>query len=217
MNREHVSDATGDPWLVRVRIIVIAIGFALVGAASGDIFDQTQWVVVVAPLPAAAVTLALVGRPLPWRLAGDGLAILFGVVGTVMVAGGSADDVGAAFTSGFRGLLSTEWPSPTRPDLLGTVAAVLAVTCAASTDIATRRRFHLLGLLPLLVAYLGVVALSAPHGVTWSWLVGLTIVSTTFALLRNDGTFTERQARLPVGDERRHDFLRQEHRAQRTV
>jgi hypothetical protein len=192
VNLEPVTDAATDPWLLRARIVVLAVGFALVGLAAGDIFDTTEWVLVVAPLPAAAVALVVATRSPLWRVAGAVGAVLLAVVGAVTVADGSANDVVAAFTSGFQGLLSTDWPSPTRADLLGTVAAVLATTCAVGSEIAGRRRFHLLGLLPLLLAYLGVVALSAPHGVTWAWLVGLTVVSTTFALLRNDGTLAER-------------------------
>ncbi len=122
--------------------------------------------------------------------------MLLAVVVVVTVADGSVGDVVRAFTSGPQGLLSTDWPSPDRPDLLGTVAAALATLCAISAEIAARRRFHLLGLLPLLLAYLAVVALSAPLGVTWSWLIGLAAVSIVFALLRNDGTFSDRMVLL---------------------
>ena len=182
----------GDARLVRARIAVITVGFALVGAAAGGIFDQPDWTLVIAPLPAAVVAMALVGRSVLARLAGACVAVLLAVVVTVTVAGGSASDVGSAFTSGVQGLLSTDWPSPLRPDLLGSVAAALATLAAISAEIVTRRRFHLLGLLPMLLAYVGVVALSAPHGVTWIWLIGLAVVSIVFALLRNDGTLAER-------------------------
>jgi transglutaminase-like putative cysteine protease len=192
MNRPHVDAASNGTWLVRVRITVLALGFALLGAASGDIFDRFQWTLVVAPVPAAAVAFMLVGRRAIWRLAGAAVATLLAVVGAVTIASGSAGDVVDAFTSGIQGLLSTDWPSPAQPDLLGTVAGALAASCAVGSEIATRRRFHLLGLLPLLLAYLAVVALSAPHGVTWSWLVGLAAVSIAFALLRNDGTLADR-------------------------
>jgi hypothetical protein len=185
-------DRPVDRRLARARIIVVAIGFALVGAAAGGIFDQDEWTLVVAPLLAAAVALALLGRPALARVAGAGAAVLLAVVVAVATAGGSIGDVTGAFTSGLQGLLSTEWPSPDRPELLGTVAAVLATMCAISAEIAGRRRFHLLGLLPLLLTYVAVIALSAPLGVTWTWLVGLTAVSIAFALLRNDGTLGER-------------------------
>ena len=183
---------TNDRWLLRIRIMTIAVGFTIVGAAAGDIFDQSEWTLVIAPLPAAAVAVALVARPTLARAAGAAAAVLLAVGLTVAVAGGSAGDIVRAFTSGIQGLLSTDWPSPEQPDLLGAVAAALATACAISAEIATRRRFHLLGLLPLLMVYLGVVALSAPLGVTWSWLIGLAAVSLVFALLRNDGTLAER-------------------------
>ena len=136
------TDATTarDAWLVRARIAVIAVGFALVGAAAGDIFDQPDWTLVVAPLPAAVVAMALMGRSVLARLAGACVAVLLAVVVTVTVAGGSASDVASAFTSGVQGLLSTDWPSPLRPDLLGSVAAVLATLAAISAATASLRR-----------------------------------------------------------------------------
>jgi hypothetical protein len=181
-----------DPRLARARIIVVSIGFAVVGVAAGGIFDQDEWTLVVAPLPAAAVAVTLLGRPALARVAGASAAVLFAVVVAIAAAGGSIVDVTRAFTSGPQGLLSTDWPSPDRPELLGTVAAALATMCAISAEIAARRRFHLLGLLPLLLTYVAVIALSAPLGVTWTWLAGLTAVSIAFALLRNDGTLGDR-------------------------
>ena len=181
-----------DPRLARARIIVVSIGFAVVGAAAGGIFDRDEWTLVVAPLPAAAVAATLLGRHALARAAGAGAAVLLAVVVAVTAAGGSLGDVARAFTSGPQGLLSTDWPSPDRPELLGTVAAALATMCAISAEIAARRRFHLLGLLPLLLTYVAVIALSAPLGVTWTWFVGLSAVSIAFALLRNDGTLSDR-------------------------
>jgi hypothetical protein len=181
-----------DPRLGRTRIIVVSIGFAVVGAAAGGIFDQEEWTLVVAPLLAAAVAVTLIGRPALARAAGAAAAVLLAVVIAVTTTGGSIGDVTRALTSGPQGLLSTDWPSPDRPELLGSVAAALATMCAISAEIAARRRFHLLGLLPLLLAYVAVIALSAPLGVTWIWLIGLTAVSVAFALLRSDGTLSDR-------------------------
>ena len=185
-------DPPVDSRLARARIFVVSFGFAVVGAAAGGIFDRDEWTLVVAPLPAAALAVTLLGRPALARAAGAGAAVLLAVAIAVTAAGGSFGDVTRAFTSGPQGLLSTDWPSPDRPELLGTVAAALATMCAISAEIAARRRFHLLGLLPLLLTYVAVIALSAPLGVTWSWLVALTAVSVAFALLRNDGTFGDR-------------------------
>ena len=193
---EPAANRLADPRLARARIIVVSVGFAIVGAAAGGIFDQDEWTLVVAPLPAAAVALTLLGRPALARAAGAGAAVLLAVVIAIAAAGGSIGDITRAFTSGPQGLLSTDWPSPERPELLGTVAAALATMCSISAEIAARRRFHLLGLLPLLLTYVAVIALSAPLGVTWTWLVGLTAVSVAFAVLRNDGTLSDRMVLL---------------------
>ncbi len=189
---EAEVDTTNDLWLARVRIGVIAMGFAIVGVAAGGIFDRNDWTFLVAPLLPAAMAAIVVGRSAVARVSGAAASVLLGTVVTIAVAGGAAGDLVRAFTSGLQGVLSTDWPSPARADLLGTIAAALATTCAVSAEIAARRRFHLLGLLPLVLAYLGVVALSAPLGVQWWSLVGIAASSIAFALLRNDGPLGDR-------------------------
>ena len=165
-----VSDETlAEPsgfGLARLRIVVIAVGFAIVGAAAGGVFDRTHWTLVVAPILPATVAVILVGaRPL-LRLCGAAAAVATAVILAVTVAGGSVDDVIGAFTSGVQGLLSTDWPSPSQPDLIATMAAGIATSCAVGAELAARRRFHLAALVPLLLAALAVVALSAPLGLS---------------------------------------------------
>ena len=182
--------------LARLRAVVLLIGYMFVGAASAAIFDEFHVELVVAPVPVAMVGLALIGRrPLARVPAAIG-AIALTVTVTVLAAGGSLDDVSAAFSSGVQGLLSTDWPSPASPELIGTVVAVIATACAISLELAGHRRFHLLPLAPLIGAYVGVVALSSPRGVEWLWLVLLGVVSTLFALLRDDGTVYDRLTSL---------------------
>lgn len=181
-----------DRWLERSRIGVIAIGFAVVGVAAGGIFDRSDWTLVVAPLVPAVVAALVVGKSAVARAGGAVASVLLAAVVTVAVASGSAGDVVRAFTSGLQGVLSTDWPSPARADLRGTIAVALATTCAVSSEIAARRRFHLLGLLPLVSVYLVVVGLSAPLGVRWWSLVGIATISIAFALLRNDGPLGDR-------------------------
>jgi hypothetical protein len=95
-----------DVRLARARIIVITVGFVLVGAASGGIFDRAEWALAIAPLPATAAAFTLVRRPAFARLAGAGVAVLLAVVLTIAIAGGTAGDVVRSFTSGIQGLLS---------------------------------------------------------------------------------------------------------------
>lgn len=181
-----------DLRLARARIAIVALGFAVVGAAAGGIFDRTEWMLVVAPLIVANAAGLLVARQPLARLGGAIGSIVVAVALTVVVAGGTPQDIVSAFTSGVQGLLSTEWPSPAQPDLLGTVAAIVATGCAISAEVAARQRFHLTALLPLVASHLVVVALSSPLGVRWLWLVLLGGVMIVFALLRTDGTLLDR-------------------------
>ena len=192
MSDPHRIDSNDDLLLARVRIGLIAVGFAVVGVAAGGIFDRNDWTLAVAPLLPAAVAAIVARRSAATRAGGAIASVLLATAVTAVVAGGTPSDVVRAFTSGLQGLLSTDWPSPPRADLLGTIAAALATACAVSAEVTSRRRFHLLGLLPLVLASLGVVALSAPLGVTWWSLVGIGTVSIAFALLRNDGSLGDR-------------------------
>jgi transglutaminase-like putative cysteine protease len=178
------------------RVAVLLIGFAVVGAAAGAIFDQSLWVLVVAALPPSVAAVALLGRSAPLRLVGAAAGIGLATGIAVVSEGGGVAALIDAFSSGPQGLLSTEWPSPLRPDLIGAVAAAIATATAIADELAGRRRFHLLALLPLIVTYVAVVGLSAPKDVTWWPLVLLAVTATTFAALRPTGTLHDRLALL---------------------
>ncbi|TFH20205.1 MAG: hypothetical protein E4H05_02900, partial [Acidimicrobiales bacterium] len=182
--------------LARVRIAILFIGYLIVGAAAGGIFDHFEWELIGAPVLPTVAALLLVGRSGPLRALGAGTAIVMSVVLAVILGGGGAGDIIDAFTSGIQGLLSTDWPSPTRSDLIGAVVAVAATSTAVSDELAIRRRSHLLPLLPLLLCYLGVIALSAPQGVVWRWLILLGVVAAIFAMFRNEGTLHDRMVLL---------------------
>ena len=164
----------------------------ILGATAQGVFDHFEWVLVAAPILPAVAAVLVVTQRLAIRAVAAIAAISVTIMGSILAANGGTADLGEALTSGVQGLLSTEWPSPTRPELVGAVVAVIATAMAVSAESATRRRFHLLPLLPLILTYLGVVALSAPLGTRWWWLALLASVSTLFALLRNDGTLHDR-------------------------
>ena len=172
--------------------MVLLVGYVTVGAAASGIFDQFEWALLVAPVVPTIAAITLVGRHGAVRAVGAAAAIIGSVVIAVVANSGGTSDVLDAFTSGVQGLLSTDWPSPDLADLIGTVVAVIATATAISDELAARRRFHLLPLLPLLLCYLATVALSSPRGITWSWLIPLGAVATLFAMLRNDGTLHDR-------------------------
>lgn len=165
------------------------------------IFDRTILVLPATALPVTGVSMFVVARTTIVRLVLVVAAIVASVLAAVVVEGGAVGDSTAGLGSGVQDLLSTEWPSPATARLIGTVVAVLAVACAVSLELARHRRFHLLPLLSLIVTYVAAVAVAAPGGVEWIWLVLLGVIATAFAALRNDGTLRDR-AVLLAGERR---------------
>lgn len=195
------SNSSGSTGLSRVRIGVLFIAYTISGTAAGAIFDSLEWSLLIAPLAPTIAALVLATRAFPLRLLSAGASIVASVAIAVWLTNGSASDVVDAFTAGPQRLLSTDWPSPARPDLIGTVAATLAIATALSAELATRRRWHLLPLLPLFVTYVAIVAMSAPAGVNLVWPLALAATSAIFATLRNEGSLGERL--MLLGGERR--------------
>lgn len=186
------GDEAPDRALSTARITVLMIGFAVVGAAAGAIFDRSLWVLVLAAVPPSVAAAALLDRPVLFRMFGAAAGIGLATGIAVVSEGGDVAAFVDAFSSGPQGLLSTEWPSPLRPDLVGAVAAVIATATAIADELAVRRRFHLLALLPLILTYVAVVGLSAPNGVAWWPLIALAATTTTFAALRPAGSLHDR-------------------------
>lgn len=187
------SETPANPHgLTRLRIVLLFVGYVVIGAASAAIFDQFQWALVGAAAPVTVAALVFVGWSSLVRTVIAAVAIAATVAIVVVVTGGGFGDFIDAFSSGIQGLLSTEWPSPASSELIATVAAVIATACAISAELAAHRRFHLLPLVPLVVAYVGVVGLSAPRGIQWTGVILLGAVSTCFALLRDDGSLHDR-------------------------
>ncbi len=187
-----VGPAAATHGLARIRMFVLLAGYLTVAAAACGIFDQFEWSILLAPVLPAVAAIALVGRHVALRTLAAVAAVIAAVVVSVVANSGAAGDVVDALTSGAKGLLSTDWPSPDRADLIGTVVAVIAAATALSVELAGRRRFHLLPLVPMLVCYVAAVGLSSPRGVDWTSLVVLGVASTLFALIRNDGTLHDR-------------------------
>ena len=182
---------------VRARIGILLVAYLVVGATACGIFDRVEPALILAPVLPGLGALVFAARTGTFRvLSSLSATVLTGVI-AVLVAGGEASDIVDAFTAGFQGLLSTEWPSPHRPELIGTVALAIAAATALSSELATRRRFHLLPLAPLLMTYAGALALSAPLGVNWLSLIALCLLSTVFATIRNEGSLRDRLVTAP--------------------
>lgn len=167
-----------------LRVVLVAALGAVVSIAAGDVFDAREWALLIVPAAVGLVGLVLVGRSRLTQAAGAVVAVIGSVIAVAFLAGGDLDDARDAFTAGPQRLLTTEWPSPSRPDLLATVAVGTALLFALATALAKSARLHLSPLLPILVAYSLVVALSAPGGARLGWLLPLGVLAVLFALFR---------------------------------
>lgn len=174
--------------LTRLRLGVLAAMYVVLGAASGGVFDRFVWTLIVVPLLPIGLVWLTARRSVWTRSAAAVGGVLVAIGLAVAVAGGTAGDVATVFASGVRRLLSTEWPSPYRPVLVGTVAGGLAVGAALSAVIASARRWHLLPLLPVTLTYISIIALSSPLGVRpWSLAV-ICLLAFVFATLHDEGS-----------------------------
>jgi hypothetical protein len=178
--------------LVRLRIALIGAAFVVLGGMACGIFDSVEWALIVTPVLPVVVVGLLARRGPVLRTVGAVIAIVAAAAIAVASTGGTFDDLADVFTAGPQRLLSTEWPSPVRSDLIGTVAAGLAFLASGAALVTTWRRWHLLPLSAVLVAYVGVVALSSPLGFRPLALVALCGIGIIFATLRADGTVHER-------------------------
>ena len=100
-------------------------------------------------------------------------------------------------------MLSTDWPSPDRPDLVGTIAVGLALTTAIAAELARRTRLHLAPLVPVLLGHIGVIALSAPTGLRLRWIAPLAVLAIMLAALRPGAGIALRERLMLLRGERR--------------
>lgn len=170
----------------RLRVLVTAaIGLLLVVVASGA-FDGLRWPLFASVPIVGGVALLLANQRVVVRIAGGIVSVAAGVAATVLLAGGSAGDTWRAIVHGPRQLLTTEWPSPALPSVIGAVALLVAATTAVAADLAGRSRLHLAPLAALAVGWIASIAIGAPlRPPVWALAAGggLAIV---LALLRHD-------------------------------
>lgn len=184
-----------------VRLLAIGLMMSIVALWAGDVFDQRVWTILVASVVPTLVAIVVLGRR--WYLTAPAmlLGVLASVAAAALLEGGGFDDVTAPFGPGLQRMLSTEWPSPVRPDLVATIVLILAVATAISAELAERRRLHLAPLAPIALASIAVIALSAPRGAAVGWPIALAAVAAAFAAIGSIGPLGDR-LRLLRGERR---------------
>lgn len=178
--------------VIRLRLVIIGAMGLVVAFAAGDVFDQIRWELLIAPGAVVLVMLGLIRRHPVVRVIGAVVAVVGAVAAVALIAGGDLTDVRTAFTSGPQRLLSTDWPSPARSDLLATTAMGLATLVWVSAELARAQRLHLVPLIPIGVAQVLVIALSSPKGPGLHWLLPLGLLAVVFALFKPELNLRER-------------------------
>ncbi len=171
-------------WLLRSRTILITLMLVVVAAAASDVFDRSIRWLLFAPVATGGLGIVAAGRGWGVRVGAAVGGVAASSLVVAIATGGGPTDAAEAFGAGPRRLLTTEWPSPDRPDLVATVAALVAIATAAATELARHRRLHLLPLVPVALAHVAVIGLSAPAGVRLRWVAVLGILAIAHATLR---------------------------------
>ena len=182
--------------LLRLRMVVAATIMALIAVVAGGIFDRIEWSLLLAVAVPTVAAIVVNGRRRLIRFPVAVVGVVLGLVAVVVAQGGSSGDVGDAVVSGTQGLLTTEWPSPLRVDLVGTVGLYLAVATALAVSMAGRPRWHLLPLAPATLAFVGAVGLSAPLGPRLVWLLPLGLLGALLAAFRPGNGLADQWALL---------------------
>ncbi len=165
-------------------MVLVAAMMAVLSVVAGNIFDRHIWWLLIAVGLPALMSISVRDFANVIRFIVAVLGIGASVTIIVFATGGQASDVVDALTAGTQRLLSTDWPSPDRPALIGTVALLLAIPTATAVELAGRREWHLLALTPVVVAGALVTALGAPSGEQMVWLIPIGLLTATFATLR---------------------------------
>lgn len=183
----HLTDTNGTSGAdgVTVRVLLVTAMSSLLGALAGSIFDGFAPSLLISPaVTGLAATVALGRSRVVWWAVVAATTLASAVV-TMLVAGGSPRDA-FGIVSGPRRLISTEWPSPSDPVMLGSLGFLLAIGVVAASALVFRRTAHLAPLTPLLVVLVIVVALAAPQRPAWPYLAAIGALTVAFGLTRAD-------------------------------
>lgn len=185
--------------LTQLRIVLVTTMGLLLTVIAGTVFDGVQRAIFVAPALVGLIALLVRRWRWPMRLGAATVSVVVGVVAVVVLAGGSIVDAGPGVLRGPRRLLTTEWPSPGDPTIIGAIALLVAAATALAADLAGRDRLHLAPLIPLVTALGALFAFAAP-GRPRPWAtVMFGVVAALVVLARPGDTLTSRR-RMVLGE-----------------
>jgi hypothetical protein len=198
---DHPAEQRGEHWRrnrLLIRLAAAAVGgggLALCAAESvGSTVEPTLFIAVGVPLLAC---LVFVNRRWWMRVISQVLGLYLTCVAVVLSVGGELSDVPKGLTRGGGELLSTQWPTPRWSTVLVVLATVVFVAVALAAEIALHRRWRVLPAVPLILAFVALIAISAPDGPQWLAL-GAVVVATFVFLLVGDARQAIAPTRLAV-------------------
>lgn len=182
---------------IRVAI-VIAMGI-VAALLAGGIFDRRLPVLALAPVVTGVVAFATARLRWLWRVLALSAAVSASMLTVVLFEGGEPRDAVDALVQGPRRLLTTEWPSPVEPSIVGAIALLLAASTGVAAVLAADRRWRLAPLVPHSVATVVVLALGAPTRPAW-WLMALLGVGALLLALLPPSQMLDQRITTLLGD-----------------
>ena len=185
--------------LIRLRLVLLAAMGLTLALIAGRIFGATQPSLFVVPAVAVAFAAPAANRSFRTRALAALASVACAVIAAVLIADGRVRDAGAGILDGPKQLLSTEWPSPVTPTLIGTVALLIAVATAWAMATVSREGSHLTPLGGIVTGLTACIAFAAPtRPPTWQ-LAMLGLLAVLFGLSR-PGESPKLRIRSLLGD-----------------
>ena len=173
-----------------------ALGLTL-GLLGGNVFDHVSLPLLAVPLiVTAAVVVAARWGGLATTVAGVVSVFVTTALAPLFVDGSVSDAVPGVWR-GPKRLLTTEWPSPSDPAVVATIALVVGACTALAVVLATRRRWRLLPLAPIAVGAVVLIALAAPSAPPVWLLVVMVALTISFAGSARDQPLVSRRSLVP--------------------
>jgi hypothetical protein len=158
-----------------VRPVLAGLTGVVLAVLAGHVFDDAMWAFLATPVVVTATVLVAHRWGSIAESVAAAVAVMVSVSGATFATGGGVNDVVPGIARGPKRLLSTEWPSPTEPTMVATLALLVAVCTALSVSAALRPRWRLLPLAPFAVGAIALIGLSAPARPS-NWLLVLAAV-----------------------------------------
>ncbi len=170
----------------RLRLVLLGALVTVLAIVAGNVFDEVQWKLVGAVGAIALVLVIVASWRTAFRVPVSMLAVAGGVAGAVLWVGGERRDIVPGLESGPRRLITSEWPSPVDPVVIGTLTLMLGLALFIGAELTKRPNAHLAPLAPAAITAMVLVALGAPVSTSGLLVGAVGILALLFTLARSE-------------------------------